>query len=114
MTRLWHDQKLLDREPFRSTLRQALDDESSCAELFLDPEDPQRWCRDHGGVASWPVPESKRFALKPGDRWPVRRMDVVARVLDGSDWEDDSLFKYWWSEKERDARIAKWRKSLGR
>ena len=114
LTRLWHDQKLLDREPFRSTLRQALDDESSCAELFLDPEDPQRWCLDHGGVASWPVPESKRFALKPGDRWPVRRMDVVARVLDGSDWEDDSLFKYWWSEKERDARIAKWRKSLGR
>jgi len=114
LTGFWRNQEVLDREPFRSALLLALADESSCGEVYLDPDDPQRWCLNtDGGVRSSPVPKNKRFALKPDDRWSVRRMDVVAQALDSMDWPDDSHFEYWWSEQDRDEYITKWRKSLG-
>lgn len=104
----WRDQELLKKEPFRTAVIEALKDDSRCGRIFILKEDPKHYTSTGSdGLRTEDVPKDPKFALKPGDEWPIRRKDVIAHAFKKprlwSDEKPEPNLEFYWSPQARDA-----------
>ena len=109
----WRERKLLKRAPFRELILTLLSDATVCGQVLIDQMEPN--LVQEVGAGGYSITREMKVALKPGESFDIRRMDVVGKALGGAlfhpDRRDERL-EFYWSLKDRDAWLENLRLKL--
>lgn len=108
----WRERELLEKPPFRDLVLALLGDDSECGDASIPPGRADQWSLyGDNNDATWPIPKDPEFAVKEGEKLPVRRKDAVGKALKEPRYSNDKpqepVLEYYWSLKHRDEWLAK-------